>query len=176
MARLYEEEGLSYTEIGAREGISRQRVGHFLTPLGLAPGRSRRGKIAREQRLRAMHTRIMARELTLEEAATELGYSSGETIRAILKEIGLRVVLPRELPPHGTVARYKHRKEPCRCADCRAANVRRNQDLRGEEPPTHGASGYKNYGCRCQQCTEANRLYSRARRAAKRRQRKGVTS
>lgn len=28
---------------------------------------------------------------------------------------------------------------------------------RGNEPPTHGKTGYQNYGCRCPECTEANR-------------------
>jgi hypothetical protein len=28
-----------------------------------------------------------------------------------------------QLPEHGTVARYGHRTDPCRCADCRAANA-----------------------------------------------------
>lgn len=36
----------------------------------------------------------------------------------------------------------------------RAVEIFRRQN-RGKEPPEHGRSGYDNYGCRCQVCTDA---------------------
>jgi hypothetical protein len=30
---------------------------------------------------------------------------------------------PNQEPPHGTVARYVWRRDPCHCGDCRAANA-----------------------------------------------------
>jgi hypothetical protein len=49
----------------------------------------------------------------------------------------------------------------------------------GQEPPTHGASAYRNWGCRCAVCTDAHLELMRAKRSAAGRgvnYRKGWTS
>lgn len=168
MARAYVEEGLSYAQIGERFDLTRQRVGQLLGPLELARDQGSVRKAAREQRLRSAHTRLMAGELTLLEVADELGYASRESLRSAFHDLGLKSGVAQPIPPHGTVNRYRSRREPCRCEECRRANREYNAALRGREPPTHGASGYVNYGCRCKRCKEAHRRMLRARRAAKR--------
>lgn len=75
----------------------------------------------------------------------------------------------RTPPEHGTVARYKHRKSPCRCVECKEAkrlDEARGRRLRGIQPRnsglTHGTlSGYKNHKCRCDNCKEANNNYQK---------------
>jgi hypothetical protein len=64
---------------------------------------------------------------------------------------------------HGTVGRYKDHK--CRCSDCREAVRQQRIGLREMAaanggtypgPITHGGAAYRNYGCRCEECTAAN--------------------
>ena len=165
MIRAYVEGGLTYEQIAAEHGLTRQRVGQILGPLDLDSVVKRR-MLEREQTLRAAHARITTGETSLKKEAERLGYSHGESLRAAFRRLGLRAL--RSTPEHGTFARYTSRKWRCRCADCRRANAQQMASYKGQEPPTHGASGYGNYGCRCQVCTEAHRVTSRARRAAKR--------
>lgn len=173
MVRAYVEEGRSYAQIAEEYGISRQRVGQILGPLNLAPDRGQ-AMIVREQTLRAAHARLLDGS-TLGEEAEALGYSSGESLRGALYDLGLRVVRERPVPEHGTRARYRSLKHACRCDECRRANREMGGKLKGKEPPNHGTySGYINYACRCHACREAHRITIRARRAAKR-QRKEVT-
>lgn len=175
MARLYVEEGLSYAQIGEEYGLTKQRVGQLLQPLGLAQNRGRGSQVAREQRLRGAHARVMAGEVTLERAAAELGYGSGDSLRSVLHRLGLHVAIQKPIPPHGTLARYRTRRAPCRCVECRRANREKLMELNGQEPPHHGTySGYVNYACRCQACKEAYRTTIRARKAAKRRRKEMV--
>ena len=170
MARAYVERGLSYSQIAEEYDLTRQRVGQLLKPLGLARERESVSKVIREQRLRAIHKRITAGDVTLEGAAAELGYSSGQSLRHALYTLGMRVVTELAVPPHGTSSRYRSRRFPCRCEECRRANRERCAELKGQEPPHHGTySGYINYGCRCKACKEAHRLTVRARKTAKRR-------
>ncbi len=82
----------------------------------------------------------------------------------------LRRVLPGDI--HGTLARYRR---GCHCAECTAANTAYVRDQRnkrearvraGATVPHGTASGYKNYGCRCEPCRAAGlaaRLATRAR-------------
>lgn len=172
MARAYVEQGLSYSQIAEEYGLSRQRVGQLLGPLGLAQERGPREKVAREQKLRAAHARIEAGETTLKQEADALGYASTESMRSVLYNLDLRITDKRPEPPHGTISRYRRRVDPCRCEECRRANREYVASLkhRGGEPPSHGYSGYVNYGCRCQICTTANRVQCRAQRAARRRE------
>lgn len=170
MTRAYVEDGLSYAQIAEEFGLTKQRVGQLLGPLGLAQDHGQRSRATREQALRAAHGRIMAGRTTLEREAAELGYASGGSLRSVLYRMGLRITHATPTPPHGTVARYRRRKDPCRCDECRRANREKLKELSGQEPPHHGTySGYVNYGCRCQACSEAHRVTLRARRAAKRR-------
>lgn len=174
MARAYVERGLSYAQIGEEYGLTKQRVGQILAPLGLGQNRVRVSKVVREQNLRAAYEKIAAGELTLEEAALQLGYKNGHVLRNALYDIDLRVhVLNYEEPEHGTYARYRSRRYRCRCVECRQANAARSRARSrarsGLEPPQHGTpSAYKNYGCHCQICKEANRLHVRSKKAAKR--------
>lgn len=130
MARLYVEEGWSYAEIGEKFGVSKQRVHQLLRPLGLERTFDRTTEERTNKAIDA-HRRIVAGETTLEEAAAELGYASKHSLRTRLYSLGLRVQLPRELPPHGTPARYWH---GCHCEKCREARAayqrRRYHDLR----------------------------------------------
>lgn len=169
MARAYVEQGLSYAQIAEEYGLTRQRVGQLLGPLGLASAREAASKITREQRLRAAYERIMAGEVTLDRAAAELGYASGGSLRSVLYDAGMRVVRDQEEPPHGTASRYRSRRFACRCEECRRANREKCAELMGREPPNHGYSGYINYGCRCKVCKEGHRITLRNRKAAKRR-------
>ena len=74
----------------------------------------------------------------------------------------------REPPVHG-LRGYKH---GCRCDVCREAGIGRvarwHAEVKGQEPPAHGHSGYSNYGCRCDQCRAGMREYMRDYRARKR--------
>jgi hypothetical protein len=172
MARAYVEGGLSYAQIGEEYGITRQRVGQLLGPLDLAEDRtgSKAKKVAREQSLRAVYEEVQAGETTLELAADRLGYSSGHSLRGALYGLGLLVRRERDIPAHGTLARYRSRTHACRCDECRRANREKVRELNGQEPPNHGTySGYVNYACRCKRCKEAYRKTMRGRRAAKRR-------
>ncbi len=174
MARLYVEEGLSYSQIGEQFGLTKQRVGQLLGPLGLQQYRHQAAAV-RVQILREAYGRIMRRETTLDEEAAELGYKSGHTLRDALYVLDLRVVMAHEEPAHGTAARYRSRKYRCRCDKCRLANREKGRELIGKEPPNHGTySSYVNYQCRCQACTEAHRLEIRARRVAKRQRKEAV--
>jgi hypothetical protein len=55
----------------------------------------------------------------------------------------------------GTRSKYN---AGCSCDACREANRLAGRALREREgpPPSHGLSGYSNYGCRCAICTRAN--------------------
>jgi hypothetical protein len=173
MARLYVEEGLSYAQIGERFGLTRQRVGQLLGPLGLQPFR-RQAAIARVQLLGAAYGRIIRKESTLEEEAPKLGYKNARSLRSALYDLDMRVVLGHVPPPHGTASRYRSRRYACRCDECRRANREKGNELKGKEPPRHGYSGYLNYACRCQVCKEEYRLAVRAKRSARRRRKEAV--
>ena len=174
MARLYVEEGLSYAQIGEQFGLTKQRVGQLLGPLGLQSFRHQ-AAIARIQLLRDAYSRIISGRSTLEEEAPKLGYKNARSLRSALYDLDMRVVLGYEVPPHGSVARYRSRRYACRCDDCRRANREKGNELKGREPPRHGTySAYVNYECRCQECKEAYRLAVRAKRAAKRRRKEAV--
>lgn len=168
MARLYVEAGESYSQIAEQFGLTKQRVGQLLGPLGLQQYR-RQAAIERRQLLAAAYGRIIAKRSTLEEEAEKLGYKNARSLRAALYDLGMRVVLGHEQPPHGTVARYRSRSYACRCDECRRANREKGNELKGKEPPNHGYSGYVNYECRCPICKEQYRLAVRAQRSAKRR-------
>lgn len=46
------------------------------------------------------------------------------------------------------------------CRICRSIRMRANYYRRkGTPPPTHGANGYFNYGCRCAVCKAAGMAY-----------------
>lgn len=55
----------------------------------------------------------------------------------------------------GTYSKYSG---GCSCDECREANRLYHRSLRDRvgPPPSHGQSGYVNYGCRCSICTRAN--------------------
>lgn len=88
--------------------------------------------------------------------------------------------LRKQVAAHGTLARYNHRSQPCRCVDCTAAATawdrsRNNRTARAESwgKATHGT--YAMYQAErkrgevpCDACREANRIYSNARNAVKR--------
>lgn len=168
MARLYVEQGMSYSQIAEQFDLTKQRVGQLLGPLGLQQYR-RQAAIERVQLLRDAYSRIVAQRSTLKEEAEKLGYKNARSLRAALYDLDMRVVLGYETPPHGTVARYRSRRWACRCVECRRANREKCNELKGKEPPRHGYSGYVNYECRCQVCKEEYRLAVRAQRSAKRR-------
>lgn len=164
MARMYAEERLSLREIAEHFGISRQRVHQIIQPFGLEPHYGRRTQTEREAILVAAHARIQNGELTVSEAAEELGYASAASLRSVLRELGLLV--PRRRVEHGTRRRYD---EGCHCDLCTEAMRAYKQDLAEREPPEHGTvSGYVNYRCRCPECTRAASAYQRELRARSR--------
>jgi hypothetical protein len=74
--------------------------------------------------------------------------------------------------PYGTFERYNH--ERCRCEACVAANTQYVRDRTkrhlssGRPAPSHGASGYVNWYCRCETCKQAGSVVNReARQRAK---------
>lgn len=67
-------------------------------------------------------------------------------------------------PTHGIASTYRSARYACRCSECREANntlvvqERANRNARLQKDPTlveHGKSTtYRNWGCRCQPCSE----------------------
>lgn len=171
MIRLYMEDGLSYTEIGERFKLSRQRV-HQLIGKHVDSARPARALTATVQELAASHARVMRNETTLAQEAQRLGYASESSLRGVMARNGLlfagRPKRERDFAPHGTAKRYR---QECRCDECRAANTKYNAALRETgEAPNHGTeSGYRNYGCRCVPCSEAARRAAWLRRSSRRR-------
>lgn len=108
-----------------------------------------------------------------------------------LSDASQAVVPPRvrvcpENHAHGATGSC-YRNHSCRCDECRAANSERRKKLLlaqgstrttppkkrtawtpeplAEDDPRHGTrNAYLNYRCRCQACTEANRVYTAERR------------
>lgn len=74
-------------------------------------------------------------------------------------------------PRHGTVSRYRWRRDPCRCVECRGAwndyiKSRRAAKRGGEptqvqRPRRHGTRYCYTLGCREPECVEANKVYQR---------------
>jgi hypothetical protein len=173
MARLYVEAGQSYSEIAEQFGLTKQRVGQLLGPLGLQQYR-RQAAAVRVQLLREAYGRIVRKESTLKVEAPRLGYKNARSLRSALYDLDMRVVLGHVPPRHGTASRYRSRRYSCRCEECTRANREKGNELKGKEPPRHGYSGYLNYACRCQECKEEYRLATRAKRAAKRRRKEAA--
>ena len=175
MARMYSEEGMSYSEIGAHFDISRQRV-HQLIGGMVEAHRPALAPAARRQVLTEAHGRVMRNETTLAEEAERLGYSSEASIRGVMRQHELRFAdrerpSRRVLAEHGTALRYR---QDCRCEACTDANTQYARERRGTgEAPNHGTeSGYRNYGCRCIPCKRAHATAQRDYRARVRRQRR----
>jgi hypothetical protein len=167
MARLYVEEGLTYTQIGERYGISRQRVHALLGPLDLATHRGVRYLKERHQILTDAHARITEGESSTTKEAERLGYASAESLRKALWRVGLRTPHKKVELVHGLQG-YRRK---CRCEVCTEAHRIYMRGLKEKEAPNHGTvSGYRNYACRCQACKEAERLEQRARRQRQRQQ------
>jgi hypothetical protein len=80
---------------------------------------------------------------------------------------GLPAVAEPTAPAHGTYARYKSRRFPCRCDLCMEANREayrtvqvRLAERRLVDPAAvpHGTTGgYRNWGCKCEACSAAHR-------------------
>lgn len=59
--------------------------------------------------------------------------------------------------------RYTYWKHRCRCELCVGAQRSYMRSLRqSPAPPSHGSSGYRNYGCRCATCRAAGSVDNRA--------------
>ncbi len=60
---------------------------------------------------------------------------------------------------HGTPRRYQ---DGCKCDPCTDQNTMRNEIARqkraGRVPSVHNASTYRNWNCKCDICSEANRV------------------
>lgn len=83
------------------------------------------------------------------------GPTSGSNGRAKAPRLCITCTDALREPPHGSVNRYTSGKWACRCKECTAANTAYNRTLKGRPAPTHGLSGYRNYGCRCDICRKA---------------------
>lgn len=167
MARLYVEEGLTYTQIGERYGITRQRVHALLGPLNLDPHRGERYFRERYQTLSDAHARITEGESSTAKEAERLGYASGESLRKALWRVGLHTPRKETELVHG----LQGYRRGDRCQVCTEAHRLYMRGLKEKEAPNHGTvSGYRNYACRCQACKEAERAEQRARRQRRRQQ------
>ena len=175
MVRLYEEEGLTLSEIGEQYGITRQRVSQLIRESGLSTGEAHHGVTRRERARRAAHERVVAGETTAESEAEIFGISKWALVE-YWRDLGLTVENQfTRSPQHGTNYRYRC---GCKCDECVAAMRAEKRRMRErDEPPSHGLSGYVNYGCRCEVCTAANTQAGRDYAAkVRRRKRKEKTT
>ena len=88
-------------------------------------------------------------------------------LAAVLDETHAEVQARRPRPAHGTRSRYAtctDGENGGRCEDCKRANrdaaaagrlARRNRRKYPKAKIPHGLGGYRNYGCRCDICSEA---------------------
>jgi AraC-like DNA-binding protein len=170
MRNLYANERLTYSEIGERFGLSRQRVQQILAPFDLEPHGGSRKRIQQDERLRLAFARIEAGESTTVEEALKLGYKTQHTLRGAFHRLGLHRS-EKPLPEHGTYARYASKKDPCRCDLCMEAGREQRNKRRGREPPEHGTNAsYRNYGCHCDLCRAAARKYEKELRDRKKKE------
>jgi hypothetical protein len=125
---------------------------------------------------------MAARRREKERAAA--GLESGSD--ALERREAPRVRVCPENHPHGRTGTC-YTGHSCRCDDCRTSNSARKKQwllnqgatrtsqpkmradwrpqLLAEDSPKHGTrGGYANYGCRCDRCTEASRVYIAERR------------
>lgn len=163
MARLYAEDGLTYAEIGAQYGISKQRVAQILQPFGLTAHWGQAKKEERARALRESYGQISGGHATMKEEAERLGYANAASLWNAFYCLGIE--MPKRRPSaHGS--RRMYQAYGCRCEICREGIRRYQRKLRQRGPATHGTnSAYTNYGCRCQKCREAATLYRRELRA-----------
>lgn len=155
MARLHVNECMTYSEIGERYGLTRQRVGQLLGPLGLAhPTIPRRDK----DELHKAAKRVESGRSTLAREAERLGYATPDSLRTALWKIGLKPHAPIRLGKHGTVTRYR---QGCTCKRCRKANADYARARYQEARSTPSGK-------------EAARVKARTKRAEKRRRKEMV--
>lgn len=127
--RLHFVEGWNLTEIGEHFGISRERVRQILRAHDVPT-------LTRERQARAAQAKRDEHKRKMQQRAEEK-----------IKNF-----------PHGTRAGYIR---GCTCEECRVANNRyaleRKRRVREGEMkiPSHGLSGYTNYGCKCSICKAA---------------------
>jgi hypothetical protein len=148
--------GMSLTDIGAAEGLTRERVRQVV---GSAWQVERKREALVTQNAAIVQLRVDHPDLTIKDIAGQVG-RVGTDVSAVLRAAGLELRAHRT-PRHGTLTEYTlHR---CRCEACvatkRASEARKFQRLRLTSPEhiPHGLNGARNYGCRCDVCVAAIR-------------------
>lgn len=147
-------QGLTYNQIAAHMGISRSYASSLICDPDGAKDRARKASYGRP----------------CEQCGKQTDGSNG---REKAPKLCLACTDAARAAVCGTVSKYQ---SGCACDACREANrlVQHERRHSGAEPPSHGVSGYSNYGCRCEVCTRANTercfgyrtRYDRNRRAA----------
>ena len=159
MQSMYDE-GMTFAQIAAEFGVSKQRVGQLIGPQRKKAhyGGARKSRMLEERT--AAFNRIQAGESTLEEEAEKIDVTAKTLYQYLVDH---KMFLPTQFtlsPKHGTGYRYNR---GCRCPRCRKAakDLRLRRTERG--PTKHGTvSAYVNYGCRCDECRAAGSANNRA--------------
>lgn len=141
-------------EIGDEYGLTRERVRQIVAPFVSERHYGSAKREARDLKILEAHGRIQQGWTSVEEEAELLGLLP-DTLRVNFRKRGLKLKVHRA-PEHGTRHRYQ---QGCKCDECLGALRDYMASLKGKEPPHHGtASGYGNYGCRCDSCKEAGSI------------------
>lgn len=162
-ARLQEikrlaEAGVTYAEIGARFGISRQRVQQIVIKNNIK--KKLDSEFLKEDRKRTWAL-FFEKGYTIKDVAELEGLSYRHVAYYCRKN---NIKKPMKLKDiHGTVSSYN---SGCRCDECKRAKREYKAKLKFKPVPNHGNSGYMNYGCRCDVCKTER---SKAQKAEKER-------
>lgn len=166
-------QGLTYAQIAAEGGVSRQRVQQLLRGRhhnGDTGGTCKNCGLVAETGMHTHHVDWEYPEITHTLCVScHTKETMGPSRRPLCQTCGMGLGYSNKgsfckahtsLPPikHGTVHGFQGRK--CRCTPCMDAYREYWQANRAamklKPPPIHGThSSYSNYGCRCQLCTEA---------------------
>lgn len=146
--------GIPSAEIARQTGVSREMVRKDLELLGLNATAANQAKRVRD----AEWISVFAAEgLTVPEITEATGLTRS-FIRSIGEEFSIKFSRLKAVD-HGTLLCYRR---GCNCAPCRAANTKFYNESKerrlqkGIPEHLHGTeSGYQNWECRCDPCTEA---------------------
>ena len=157
--------GKTLQEVGDEYGITRERVRQIVHAQSDERHYGAHKREARDLKIRQAFGRVLQGWTSVEDEAELLGILP-DTLRVNFKRRGLK--LPRNSSPtHGTRHRYN---QGCRCPECTEVIREYMRGLKKKEAPHHGtASGYMNYGCRCDRCKQAGSIANRINRERRKR-------
>lgn len=149
-------EGVSSAAISRQFGVSREMIRQDLELLGLSASESNKAKRAEDAKWIAV---FASEGLTVSEIAEATGLTS-HAIRNLGTEFGIEFARLKAVE-HGTLLRYRRgcNCQPCRDANNRFCNESKARRLqKGIPEHLHGTqTGYQNWECRCDPCSEAGR-------------------